>query len=158
MGVRVALGRDGITERGDPPCERAIQSHRGVGAAGAGTQRLRRALAVVVAISCVAVAAGCDWGERPYDTPRARVEGDQAVALLRREVERRRLPGSFPRAERVETRTPSGIDAWLVRLVSDADGADLCGYVWRGEEPETGRVEGTVIEIRFDDGCEHWPD
>ena len=120
--------------------------------------RLLRILFPVVAILCAATAVGCDWGERPYDTPRARVEGDQAVALLRREVERRGLSGTFPKAEKIETRTPFGIDAWLVRLFAEGEGADLCGYVWRGEEPETGRAEGTVIRVRFDARCRHWPD
>lgn len=119
--------------------------------------RLRRALGPVALLVCLAAAVGCDFGERPYDTPRARVEGDQAVALLRREVERRGLSGTFPTAERIEARTPAGVDAWLVRLVG-AGGDDLCGYVWRGEEPEIGRAEGTVIRIRFDDGCRHWPE
>lgn len=106
---------------------------------------------------CAAAAVGCDWGERPYDTPRARVEGDQAVALFRREVQRRGVRRPFSRAEKVETQTPSGTYAWLVRLIAEGGGADLCGYVWRGEEPETGRAEGTVIRVRFDERCRHWP-
>jgi hypothetical protein len=106
---------------------------------------------------CVAPAVGCDSGKRPYDTPLLPpVSGDQAVALLRREVERT-VPGrTFASAKKVETQTPSGTNAWIVRLVSDGDADDICGYVWRGEE--AGRADGTVIRIRFDRDCRHWSD
>jgi hypothetical protein len=97
--------------------------------------------------------AGCNPVTRPYDTPRARVDGDQAVALLRREVERRTPKRTFTKAEKIATQTPSGRYAWLVRLSNEDSGA-LCGYVWRGEEP--GRADGTVIRIRFDRACRHW--
>lgn len=117
--------------------------------------RLPRALAPVVMILCIAAGVGCDTGKRPYDTPRSRVSGN-AIALLRREVERRAPGSTFSRAEKVETQTPSGIYAWLVRLVSEGDSGDICGYVWRGEE--AGRANGTVIRIQFDRGCRHWPD
>jgi hypothetical protein len=112
----------------------------------------------VLLILCEAAAVGCGSGKRPYDTPRARVEGDQAIALLRREVERRGIKKStFSSAQKVETQMPSGTYAWLVRLVSDdARLGDLCGYVWRGEEG--GRADGTVIRVRFDHGCRHWRD
>ena len=90
-----------------------------------------------------------------YDTPRARVDGEQAVALLRREVERTTPRRMFSEADKMETRTPAGAYAWLVRLVSaDAGGGDLCGYVWRGEE--AGRADGTVIRIQIDPRCRHW--
>jgi hypothetical protein len=112
---------------------------------------LRLALGVIVL--CVAAEAGCSQGKKPYDTPRARVSGDQAVALFRREVERRRPGRAFSKAETVATQTPFGRYAWLVRL-SDDGSDDLCGYVWRGEE--AGRADGTVIRIRFDHGCRHW--
>lgn len=119
-------------------------------------------LAVGLALSILYIAGvGCDAGKDPYHLPAARVDGDQAVALFRREMERRALRGRFLSAERVETRTPSGgdpwtsgRDAWLVRLISEDGSGDLCGYVWRGEE--AGRADGTVIRIRFDDGCRHW--
>jgi hypothetical protein len=84
------------------------------------------------------------------------LEGGQAVALFRREAERRGVRTTFARAEKVETQTPSGTYAWLVRLVSEGDSRDLCGYVWRGEE--AGRADGTVIRILFDHGCRHWPE
>jgi hypothetical protein len=115
--------------------------------------RVRRSLAAVLMIVCV---AGCSSGKKPYDTPRARVDGEQAVALLRREVERTTPGRTFSTAEKVATQTPSGRYAWLVHL-SSADGSDdLCGYVWRGEE--AGRADGTVIRIRFDRDCRHWTD
>src|SRR5919108_2802391 len=103
---------------------------------------LNGALGAAVTILWLATGVGCDTGKHPYALPPSRVEGEQAVALLRREVERRALKGTFPKAERVETQTPFGRDAWLVRLVSADDAADLCGYVWRGEE--AGRADGTV--------------
>jgi hypothetical protein len=112
------------------------------------------ALGLVVTILCIAAGVGCDAGKYPYDTPPSGVEGDQAVALFRREVERRALKGSFPESEKVETQTPSGIDAWLVRLVSKAHSGDLCGYVWRGEK--AGMADATYIFIRFDASCRHW--
>jgi hypothetical protein len=107
-------------------------------------------------IFCTAAGVGCDSGKRPYDTPRSRVSGDQATALLRREVERKGLGRTISKEEEVETQTPAGIYAWLVRLVSDRDSGDICGYVWRGEE--AGRADSTVIRIQFDRGCRHWPD
>jgi len=105
-------------------------------------------------ILCVAATVGCGSGKRPYDTPRSRVSGDQAVSLLRRDVERRAPGRTFSSAEKVETQTPSGRDAWLVRLVSGGNADDICGYVWRGEE--AGRADGTVLRIRFDRDCRHW--
>lgn len=119
-----------------------------------GVNRLVRALAPALMVLCTATAVGCDAGKRPYDTPASGVEGDQAVRLLRREAEWRAVKGRFPKAEKVETQTPSGIDAWLVRLVSEDDSPDLCGYVWRGEE--AGRADATKLFIRFDDDCRHW--
>ena len=116
--------------------------------------RIGLAVGLALSILCI-TGAGCDAGKDPYHLPAARVDGDQAVALFRREIERRALRGKFLSAERVETQTPSGIDAWLVRLISEGDSGDLCGYVWRGEE--AGRADGTVIRIRFDDDCRHWP-
>jgi len=116
--------------------------------------RVHLAVGSAVAIVCFAGAVGCDAGKNPYDTPISGVEGPQAVALFRREVERRSLRGSFPTSEKVETQTPTGIDAWLVRLVSEAGSGDLCGYVWRGEK--AGMADATWLFIRFDDGCRHW--
>ena len=116
--------------------------------------RVRLAHGLAMTILCIAIGVGCETGKNPYDTPPSRLEGDQAVALFRREIERRGLRGSISSAEKVETQTPSGRDAWLVRLVSEGDSDDLCGYVWRGEE--AGRADGTVIRIRLDDGCRHW--
>jgi len=113
--------------------------------------RLRRSLIPALLIILV---AGCNSIKRPYDTPRARVDGDQAVKLLRREVERRGMRRTFSKADRVATQTPTGRYAWLVRLSSEDDPSPLCGYVWRGEEP--GRADGTVIRIRFDHNCRHW--
>ena len=111
-----------------------------------------RSFAVVLTIVC---AVGCNSVKRPYDTPRARVDGDQAVSLLRREVERRNPGRTFAKAEKVATQAPTGRYAWLVRLSNE--GADaLCAYVWRGEE--AGRADGTVIRIRFDHNCRHWTD
>jgi hypothetical protein len=78
------------------------------------------------------------------------------VALLEREAQRRGVRRVFQKAEKVETQTPSGTYAWLVRLVSGSDSGDLCGYVWRGEE--AGRADGTVIRVQFDHGCRHWPE
>jgi hypothetical protein len=115
--------------------------------------RLHRSPALVGMILWVAAEAGCSQGKKPYDTPRARVDGDQAVALLRREVERRAPERTFTKTERIATRTPSGRYAWLVRLSNRGRGA-VCGYVWRGEE--AGRADGTVIRIRFDHACRHW--
>jgi hypothetical protein len=115
--------------------------------------RLSRALVPVVMILCLA-GVGCDTGKRPYDTPRSHLNGKHAVALLQREVERRELGATFSRAEKVETQTPSGTYAWLVRLDSEGDSGDICGYVWRGDEP--GRADGTLIRIQFDRGCRHW--
>jgi hypothetical protein len=133
----------------------AIQSLRtGTTATAPTMNRLSRALAPAVTTLCIAAGVGCDTGKRPYDTPRSRVNGNQAIALLRREVERRAPGSTFSRAEKVETQTPSGIHAWLVRLVSEGDSGDICGYVWRGEE--VGRADSTVIRIQFDRGCRHW--
>jgi hypothetical protein len=109
-------------------------------------------LASVLAVLCTATGAGCQ--DSQYDLPPSLIEGDQAVALLRRELERRGVTRPFVKSERVETQTPGGKEGWLVRLVADGDAADLCGYVWRDEEP--GRADGTVIRIRFDAGCRHW--
>lgn len=117
-------------------------------------KRLPRALCPTV-ILCIATAVGCDTGKRPYDTPPSRLEGDQAVALVRREVERNEPWRTFSSAQKLETQTPFGRFAWLVRLVSEGDSRDLCGYVWRGEE--AGRADGTVIRFRFDYGCRYWP-
>jgi hypothetical protein len=100
----------------------------------------------------MATGAGCEKNQ--YDLPPSLIEGDQAVALLRRELERKGVTRPFVKSERVETQTPGGKEGWLVRMVSDGDAADLCGYVWRDEEP--GRADGTVIRIRFDAGCRHW--
>jgi hypothetical protein len=112
-----------------------------------------RVLGPALMIPCLATGVGCgDLKERPYDTSRTGVERDQAVALLRREVERAAPREVFSKTDAVETRTPSGIEAWLVRLVSDS--ADRCGYVWRGSEP--GRADGTVLRVQLDRGCRHW--
>jgi hypothetical protein len=120
--------------------------------------RLVRGLFSAVTILCLAAAVGCkEMGRRPYDTPRSRLEGGQAVALLQREARRRGARRAFARAEKVETHTPSGTYAWLVRLVSEDDSrGDLCAFVWRGEE--AGRADGTVIRIQFDRDCRHWPE
>jgi hypothetical protein len=118
--------------------------------------RLPRSLAPMLVIVSVAVGAGCSQGKRQFDTPRAKVSGDQAVALLQREVERRTPGRTFSKMQKVATQTPSGTYAWLVRLTSEDGSGDLCGYVWRGEE--AGRADGTVIRVRFDPGCRHWID
>ena len=116
--------------------------------------RLLRSSAFAVTIVWLTAAAGCQALERtPYHP--SGLYGGEAVALLQREAERRGITRVFARAEKVETQTPSGTDAWLVRLVSEADSGDLCGYVWRGEE--AGRAFGTVIRTQFDQGCRHWP-
>jgi hypothetical protein len=109
-------------------------------------------LRAVLATMCMATGVGCEKNQ--YDLPPSLIEGDQAVALFRREAERRAITRPFLGSERVETQTPGGKEGWLVRLVADGDDADLCGYVWRDEEP--GRAAGTVIRIRFDAGCRHW--
>jgi hypothetical protein len=109
-------------------------------------------LGPVLAILCMATGAGCKKNQ--YDLPPSLIEGDQAVALFRRELEWRAITRPFVGSERVEAQTPGGKEGWLVRLVADGDAADLCGYVWRDEEP--GRADGTVIRIRFDAGCRHW--
>ena len=114
-----------------------------------------RFLVLALMIACTGAAAGCSRGKRPYDTPRARLDGDQAVALLQRDVERRMPRRTFSKAERVATQTSTGTYAWLVRL-SDRESGALCGYVWRGEE--AGRADGTVIRIRYDGACRHWND
>ena len=116
--------------------------------------RMQRVPPVLVTLALLVCASSCNPVKRPYDTPRARVDGDQAAKLVRREVERRGMDKAFSSAEKVATQTPSGRYAWLVRL-SARDGSDpVCGYVWRGEE--AGRADGTVIRIRFDHNCRHW--
>ena len=124
----------------DPVC---LEAHR----------RLR-SWAFGMTIVWLSAAVGCQALNRtPYHP--SGLYGGEAVALFKREAERRGIRRDFARAEEVETQTPSGKDAWLVRLVSEDDSGDLCGYVWRGEE--AGRAFGTVIRIRFDHGCRHWP-
>ena len=114
-----------------------------------------RVLGPALMILCLATGVGCgDLKKRPYDTSRTGVERDQATAFLRRDVEREAPTETFSKTEAVETKTPSGIDAWLVRLVSDADSGDRCGYVWRGSEP--GRADGTVLGVQLDPGCRQW--
>jgi hypothetical protein len=114
-----------------------------------------RVLGPALMILCLAGAVGCgDLKTRPYDTSRTGVERDQATAFLRREVERATPTETFSKTEAVETKTPSGIKAWLVRLVSDADSGDRCGYVWRDSEP--GRADSTVLRVQLDRGCRHW--
>jgi hypothetical protein len=109
---------------------------------------------LAVTIVWLSAAVGCQALNRtPYHP--SGLYGGEAVALFRREAERRGITRFFVKAEKVETQTSSGTDAWLVRLVSEDDSGDLCGYVWRGEE--AGRAFGTVIRIRFDQGCRHWP-
>jgi hypothetical protein len=114
-----------------------------------------RVLTPALMILCLASGVGCgDLKKKPYDTSRTGVEQDQAAAFLRRQVERATPTESFSKTEAIETRTPSGVDAWLVRLVSDADSGDRCGYVWRGSEP--GRADSTVLRVQLDPGCRHW--
>jgi hypothetical protein len=106
-------------------------------------------------ILCLATGVACgDLKEKPYDTSRTGVERDQATAFLRRHVERAAPRESFAKTEAVETQTPSGVDAWLVRLVSADESGDRCGYVWRGSEP--GRADSTVLRVQLDPGCGHW--
>jgi hypothetical protein len=106
-------------------------------------------------ILCNATGLGCgDLKKNPYDTSRTGVERDQAAAFLRRDVERAAPKEIFSKTEAVETKTPSGINAWLIRVVSDAGSGDRCGYVWRGSEP--GRADGTVLRVQLDHGCRHW--
>jgi hypothetical protein len=102
----------------------------------------------------IIVVAGCNSIKRPYDTPRARVDGDQAVKLLQREVERRGMHRTFSKTDTVATQTPTGRSAWLVRLSSEDGSSPVCGYVWRGEE--AGRADGTLIRILFDHNCRNW--
>jgi hypothetical protein len=114
-----------------------------------------RVLGPALMILCLATGVGCgDLKKRPYDTSRTGVERDQAAAFLRRQVERAAPTKTFSKTEAVETKTPSGTDAWLVRLVSDTDSEDRCGYVWRGSEP--GRADSTVLRVQLDRGCRHW--
>jgi hypothetical protein len=122
------------------------------------TRLVRGLVSAVTILFLVAAAVGCkEMGRRPYDTPRSRLEGGQAVALVRREAQRRGVRRHFATAEKVETQTPSGTYAWFVRLVSEDEPLhDLCAYVWRGEE--AGRADGTVIRIEFDNGCRHRPE
>jgi len=113
---------------------------------------------LALTILCLGAAAGCGKWRKPYDTPRARVDGDQAVPLLRREVEtqdsRKNLLGG---KEGCHSDAFGNLClAWLVRLISDDRFADRFGYVWRGEE--AGRADGTVIRIRYDRDCGHWTD
>jgi hypothetical protein len=117
-------------------------------------KHIRLAGGLAVSVVCIAAGVGCDAGKYPYDTPPSGLRGEQAVALFRREVERRALTGRFPMSEKVETQTPSGTDAWLVRLSSQDASRDLCGYVWRGER--AGMADATYIRFRFDAGCRHW--
>lgn len=107
---------------------------------------------VLATTLCLATGAGCEKNQ--YDLPPSLIEGDQAVALFRRELQWRHITRPFRRSERIEARTPVGKEGWLVRLFSDTHTGDLCGYVWRDEEP--GRADGTVIRVRFDAGCRHW--
>ena len=114
-----------------------------------------RVLGSVLMIICLATGVGCgDLKERPYDTSRTGVERDQAAAFLRRQVERATPTVTFSKTEAVETKTPSGVDAWLVRLVAAAGSGDRCGYVWRGSEP--GRADSTVLRVQLDQNCRHW--
>jgi hypothetical protein len=111
-------------------------------------------LGLAVVSLCVATALGCGSGKRPYDTPPSRVFPDRAIAYLQREVERRGIKRTFSRAKEVQTQTPSGTYAWLVRLIADDGRGDMCGYVWRGEE--AGRADGTLMNVQFDKSCRHW--
>ena len=160
-GNRMATLRPGDERRLPHPRAAAPPGRNLIRPAAAGCGRLRgmrvlrRILGVAVASLCVATAVGCGSGRRPYDTPRSRVFGDRAVAYLQREVERRGIKRTFSRAEKVETQTPSGTYAWLVRLVAEVDVGDVCGYVWRGEE--AGRADSTLMRVQFDKGCRHWP-
>jgi hypothetical protein len=79
---------------------------------------------------------------------------DRAIAYVQREVERRGVKRTFATAKEVQTQTPSGTYAWLVRLIADDGRGDICGYVWRGEEP--GRADGTLMRVQWDKGCRHW--
>jgi hypothetical protein len=108
-----------------------------------------------VSIICLSAAVGCDALNRTPIHPSG-LYGGQAVALFKREAARKGMRRAFARAEKIETQTPSGIDAWLVRLVADGGSGDLCGFVWRAHE--AGRAFGTVIRVRFDRGCRHWPE
>lgn len=97
--------------------------------------RVRLAHGPAMTILCIAIGVGCETGKNPYDTPPSRLEGDQAVALFRREIERRGLRGSISSAEKVETlrrhrvETP-GLFDWSPKETL-AISVDTCGVARR---------------------------
>ena len=57
---------------------------------------------------------------------------------------------TFPRrlVEAVKTKTPRGVDEWLVRVPYEGDSSDVCAYIWRDKRRKT--------HMQWDGSCRHW--
>ena len=77
----------------------------------------------------------------------------QATRTVHSRAERAHPVDTFPYAdEAVHSKTPRGVDAWLVKVDYAGYEGDLCAYVWRDQRRKT-RVKWDGAGSAF---CEHW--
>jgi hypothetical protein len=103
------------------------------------TRRVRRQSLALVAAAAI---AGCSESEGNF----AGMSREGAAEIARTRVARIQQSSTVTRSEEVKAQTPSGKDAWLVRVIFDGESGNVCVYVWRDKR----------VRLRMDGTCRHW--
>ena len=105
---------------------------------------LKPKVGVVSTVALLVVVAGCGGDEN-----HAGMDKDEAgkVVLIRA---RQAMPSvTFPYpADAVKTKTPRGVDAWLVKVDFESHSGQVCAYAWRDYQEKT--------HVQWDGVCRYW--
>ena len=74
-----------------------------------------------------------------------------AAEIAQTRVARTHQSSTVTRSEEVKAQTPSGKDAWLVRVIFDGESGNVCVYVWR--DKRVGKWMGPVVTGISDVDC-----
>jgi len=88
----------------------------------------------------------CGGDESPFHGGMSK---DEATSTVHARVERAHPLDTFPyEDEGAKTKTPRGVDAWLVKVDYESFSGDVCAYAWRDKRRK--------MHVQWDGGCLHW--
>lgn len=74
---------------------------------------------------------------------------DEASRVVRSRAQRSTQSVTFPYpGDAVKTKTPGGVEAWLVKVDFDSHSGAVCAYVWRDKREKT--------NVQWDGNCRYW--
>jgi hypothetical protein len=104
------------------------------------------------AILLLVLVAGCGGDEN-----HAGMGKDEAERFVLARAHEAGMVKRFPYpTDAVKTKTPRGVDAWLVKLKFQGHSGEVCAYAWRDNQDKIHEGTWDGAHIEWDGACRHW--